>query len=146
MRNLRKTYCHRFRRKHAVIPSRKRIADTVGTLRKAQRVVPPWHIEICCRPERQQLRLERCPLSATASPPQGRSLRSAPSGRNSERGTAPRSKISRRMPPKFLGTARVNVCGSKRQGATQVSLAGTTVSFRRKRWGYIFHGGTKGLP
>ena len=69
MRNLRKTYCHRFRRKHAVIPSRKRIADTVGTLRKAQMVVPPWHIEICCRPERQQLRLERYPLSATVSPP-----------------------------------------------------------------------------
>ena len=32
-------------------------------------VVPPWHTEICCRPERQQLRLERCPLSATVSPP-----------------------------------------------------------------------------
>ena len=75
MRNLRKTYCHRFRRKHAVIPSRKRIANTVGTLCKAQRVVPPWHIEICCRPERQQLRLERYPLSATVSPPQGERLR-----------------------------------------------------------------------
>ena len=70
--------------------------------------------------------------------PLGQGLRSAPSGRNSEQGLAPRSKISRRMPPKFLETARGNVCGSKRQGATQVSLAGTTVSFRRKRWGYIF--------
>ena len=38
-------------------------------------VVPPWHIEICCRPERQQLRLERCPLTAKASPPQGERLR-----------------------------------------------------------------------
>ena len=46
-----------------------------GGGRKAQRVVPPWHIEICCRPERQQLRLERCPLTAKASPPQGERLR-----------------------------------------------------------------------
>ena len=44
--------------------------------RGAQMVVPPWYIEICCRPERQQLRLERCPLSATASPPlEGERLR-----------------------------------------------------------------------
>ena len=39
-------------------------------------------------------------------PPDERSLRSAASGGRSEQGTAPRSKISRRMPTKFLGTAR----------------------------------------
>ena len=44
--------------------------------RKAQMVMPPWHTEICCRPERQQLRLEKCPLTATVSPPpQGERLR-----------------------------------------------------------------------
>ena len=41
-----------------------------------------------------------------ASPPDERSLRSAASGGRSEQGTAPRSKISRRMPQKFSGTAR----------------------------------------
>ncbi len=39
--------------------------------------------------------------------PREQSLRSAPSGRNSEQGLAPRSKYSRRMPQNILGTARV---------------------------------------
>ena len=69
------------------------------------------------------------------TPPDERSLRSAASGGRSEQGTAPRSKISRRMPPKFLGTARETFAVANRRGRSPLSLAVTTVSFRRKRWG-----------
>ena len=44
-----------------------------------------------------------------SSLPLEQSLRSAPSGRNSEQGLAPRSKYSRRMLQNILGTARVQV-------------------------------------
>ena len=46
--------------------------------------------------------------------PREQSLRSAPSGRNSEQGLAPRSKYSRRMPQNILGTARVQVARHRR--------------------------------
>ena len=47
--------------------------------------------------------------------PKEQSLRSAPSGRNSEQGLAPRSKYSRRMPQNILGTARVGCLQSRRR-------------------------------